>query len=187
MNRIIAGVDEAGRGPLAGRVYAAAVVLGEVKIEGLNDSKKLNEVKREYLYEKIIEKSISYCIAYASPEEIDKYNILQATFIAMNRALDGLNPESYNYVMVDGNKFPFGDKPGEPVVKGDSKIEEIMAASILAKVARDRYMTEMDGEYPQYKFIQHKGYPTKLHLELISQHGVSEIHRKTFKGVKEFV
>ncbi len=186
MNRIIVGIDEAGRGPLAGRVYAAAVILKDIKIDGLNDSKKLSELKREKLFDIIIKNSISYSIAYATHEEIDDINILQASILAMRRTLDSIQ-EEYNYILVDGNKFPFSQQNGEAIIKGDTKIEEIMAASILAKVSRDRYMLDMHLKYPEYKFNLHKGYPTKEHRQLIAKYGVCEIHRKTFKGVKEYL
>ena len=183
----LAGVDEAGRGPLAGRVYAAAVILGEegLHIDGLNDSKKLSEKKRLALYPIIKEKALAYCVAYADENEIDRLNILQATFLAMRRAVAGLNVK-YDYIKVDGNKYPF-DTPGEAVVKGDSKVKEIMAASILAKVERDLYMLEMDKIYPEYKFAEHKGYPTVLHVEMLRKYGICPIHRKTFGIVKDFL
>ena len=187
MDAIIAGVDEAGRGPLAGPVCAAAVILHGVQIEGLNDSKKLSERKRELLFDEIIQKSVAYAIAWASPEEIDRLNILQATFLAMQRAVEKLQIEP-TFIQVDGNRYPATLKiPGEAVVKGDSKIQEIMAASILAKVSRDRYMLKMAEIYPQYNFTKHKGYPTAEHRDAIKQFGVSPIHRKTFGGVKEFL
>jgi len=188
LNKIIVGVDEAGRGPLAGRVYAAAVILNpDKKIKLLNDSKKISVSLRENLYNEIIDKSIAFGVSYATHEEIDDLNILQATFLAMNRALDKIK-SNFNYVLVDGNIYPFGLKyNGEAVIKGDTKIHEIMAASILAKVERDRYMHKMDKLYPDYHFYKHKGYPTKLHRELIKKYGPSIIHRKTFKGVREFI
>ncbi len=188
MNRIILGVDEAGRGPLAGRVYAACVILdSNKKIYGLDDSKKLSPAKREILFDEITSLSIAYGIGYATHEEIDAINILNATFLAMKRAVSSVN-EKFDYILVDGNRFPFGnDYSGEAIIGGDGKIEEIMAASIVAKVTRDRYMTEMDKIYPAYRFITHKGYPTRLHKDLIRMHGPSPIHRKTFSGVKEFI
>lgn len=184
MGKIVVGIDEAGRGPLAGRVYAACVILNKDKeIIGLNDSKKLDHNTRLILYEEILKKSICCGIAYADPEEIDRLNILQATFLAMERALLKLN-YNFDYVLIDGNIFPFKNKyKGEAIVKGDTKIPEIMAASILAKVERDLYMLEMDRQFPEYNFRKHKGYPTKEHIELIKKFGVSPIHRKTFKGV----
>jgi ribonuclease HII len=187
-NKIIAGVDEAGRGPLAGRVYAAAVVLNKTyKYDGLNDSKKLTHNKREILFKEIINNCSSYGIGFATVEEIEKINILQASFLAMKRALECLKVK-FDYILVDGNIFPFKSPlSGEAIIKGDEKIHSIMAASILAKVARDKYMLEMDKEFPEYNFHKHKGYPTKLHRELIKQFGPSSIHRKTFRGVKEYL
>ena len=177
---IIVGVDEAGRGPLVGRVYAGAVILDDnKKIVGLNDSKKIPHLKREALYDEIKEKA-TFGIGYATNEEIDKINILNATFLAMRRAIDAIKIK-FDYVYVDGNIYPFKDLKGEAIIKGDSKIESIMAASILAKVERDRYMMEMDKLYPEYQFSKHKGYPTKLHIELINKYGFSPIHRKSFK------
>ena len=178
---IICGVDEAGRGPLAGDVYAAAVILApDTIIEGVNDSKKLSEKKRELLFDEIVEKAEAYCIATASVEEIDEINILQATMLAMKRAVNGLKikPEM---ALIDGNKAPLLDGVNtQTVIKGDATSASIAAASILAKVARDRYMKELAEKYPQYAFEKHKGYGTKLHNELILQHGPSEVHRKTF-------
>lgn len=188
MNEIIVGIDEAGRGPLAGRVYAASVILNpDKKIKGLNDSKKLSCSKREELYKIIKSEAIAYSVNYATESEIDKLNILQATFLAMKRSLENIK-SLFNYVLIDGNIYPFKNMyKGEAIIKGDTKIEQIMAASILAKVERDNYMNELDQLYPQYQFAKHKGYPTKLHRELIKKFGVSEIHRKTFKGVKEYI
>ncbi len=177
---VICGIDEAGRGPLAGDVYAAAVILGDgVFIDGLNDSKKLSEKKREKLFDEIIEKADAYCIATATAAEIDEYNILGATFLAMKRACEGLKikPE---YALIDGNRTPELDIPCEAVVKGDSKSASIAAASILAKVARDRYMKELDEKYPEYQFCKHKGYGTKLHYEMLSQYGMCPEHRRSF-------
>jgi ribonuclease HII len=187
MEKILVGLDEAGRGPLAGSVYAAAVILNPAKkIKGLKDSKKLTEEQRNYLYHEIKEKADAYGISYTTHEEIDKINILQASFLAMRRSLDQIKCV-YNYIMVDGNIYPFFDVCcGEAIVRGDDKIEEIMAASILAKVERDLYMYKMSIEYPQYRFDKHKGYATKLHLELIKEHGPCPIHRKTFQGVSEY-
>lgn len=177
---VICGVDEAGRGPLAGDVYAAAVVLDDgTVIEGLNDSKKLSEKKREELFDIIKEKAKAYCIAVASVEEIDMLNILQATMLAMKRAVDGLEIKP-DYALIDGNKLPTLECDAEFVIKGDAKSASIAAASVLAKVARDRYMKKLAEEYPQYGFEQHKGYGTKLHYEKLHEHGISEIHRKTF-------
>lgn len=177
---IICGIDEAGRGPLAGDVYAAAVILGDdVFIDGLNDSKKLSEKKREQLFDEITEKAEAYCIATATAAEIDEYNILGATFLAMKRACEGLGikPE---YALIDGNRTPGLPIPCEAVVKGDSVSASIAAASILAKVARDRYMKELDAKYPEYQFCKHKGYGTKLHYELLSQYGMCPEHRRSF-------
>ncbi len=179
--QIVCGVDEAGRGPLAGPVCAAAVILPEnCEIEGLNDSKKISEKKREMLFDIIKEKAIAYSIAYGTLEEIEEYNILEATYIAMNRAIDGLEPQA-DFALIDGNRIPKGIKiPCETIVKGDSKSCSIAAASILAKVTRDRLMLEYDHKYPEYLFAQHKGYGTKAHYEAIKQHGVCEIHRLSF-------
>lgn len=177
----ICGVDEAGRGPLAGPVCAAAVILPkDLIIEGLNDSKKLTEKKREALFDIIKQKAICYCIAFASVSEIEEYNILGATFIAMNRAIEGLECKA-DYALIDGNRLPRDIKiPAQTVVKGDSKSASIAAASILAKVTRDRFMLEYDKKYPEYNFAAHKGYGTKAHYEAIKAHGICEIHRPSF-------
>lgn len=176
----VCGVDEAGRGPLAGPVVAAACILPiGCEIEGLNDSKKLSEKKRDLLFEEIKKKAIAYSIASASHEEIDKFNILNATMIAMVRAIEGL-PKKADFAIVDGNcirNFPI---PAATLVKGDAKCPSIAAASILAKVTRDRMCIEMDEMYPEYNFKKHKGYPTKEHRELVMKYGPSPIHRKTF-------
>lgn len=179
--KFVCGVDEAGRGPLAGPVCAAAVILPyDCDIEGLNDSKKISEKKREILFDIIIEKAIAYSIAYGTLEEIEEYNILEATYIAMNRAIDGLSQKA-DFALIDGNRVPKGITIAcETVVKGDSKSCSIAAASILAKVTRDRLMLEYDEKYPEYSFAQHKGYGTKAHYEAIKQHGVCEIHRLSF-------
>lgn len=179
--KFICGVDEAGRGPLAGPVCAAAVILPQdCVIDGLNDSKKISEKKRELLFDIIIEKAIAYNIAYGTLQEIEKFNILEATYIAMNRAIEGLKPMA-DYALIDGNRVPKGIKiPCETIVKGDSKSYSISAASILAKVTRDRLMTEYDKKYPQYMFAKHKGYGTKEHYAAIKQYGVCEIHRLSF-------
>lgn len=178
--QLICGVDEAGRGPLAGPVCAAAVILprGHI-IEGVNDSKKLSEKKRELLFDKIITEAEDYSIAFATPQEIDGINILQATFLAMQRAIDGLK-NIPDYAMIDGNRLPNLSMSAEAVIKGDSKSASIAAASILAKVTRDRYMIEMAEKYPEYKFEKHKGYGTKLHYEMLDQYGPCEIHRQSF-------
>ncbi len=176
----VCGVDEAGRGPLAGPVYAAAVILpDDIRIEGLNDSKKLSEKKREKLFDEICEKAVCYAIASASEKEIDEINILQATFLAMRRAVDAL-PIKADFVLVDGNRLPPLEQNGETVIKGDAVCMSIAAASILAKVSRDRYLYELDRQYPEYCFAQHKGYGTKLHYEKINEFGISPVHRKTF-------
>ena len=179
--KLICGVDEAGRGPLAGPVCAAAVILPEgLEIEGLNDSKKLSEKKREQLFDIITEKAIAYCVAYGTLEEIEEKNILQATFLAMNRAIEGLEPKA-DFALIDGNKIPVGIKiPAASIVKGDAKSMSIAAASILAKVSRDRLLMEYDKKYPEYQFAKHKGYGTKLHTDLIKEYGPCEIHRLSF-------
>lgn len=176
----VCGVDEAGRGPLAGPVFAAAVILpaGAV-IPGVNDSKKLTGKKRELLFDAIIEQAAAYGIASASVEEIEAYNILNATFLAMRRAVECLQQPA-DYALVDGNRLPPLDIPAQAVVKGDALSASVAAASILAKVSRDRFMLQMDKLYPQYQFAKHKGYGTKLHMELIRQHGPSPIHRRSF-------
>ncbi len=174
------GIDEAGRGPLAGDVYAAAVILPEgVVIEGLDDSKKLTEKKREVLYDEIIEKAESYCIATASVKEIDEINILAATMLAMKRAFEGLSLKP-NIALVDGNKAPELSVNAETVVKGDATSASIAAASVLAKVARDRYMKDIALKYPQYQFEKHKGYGTKLHYQMLDEYDASDVHRKSF-------
>ncbi len=178
--KVICGIDEAGRGPLAGPVYAAAVILPfGLEIKGLNDSKKLSEKKREELFDVICEKAFSFSIGIATECEIDELNILQATFLAMRRAVDGLDVKP-DYALVDGNRHPMLSIPDETVVKGDGKSMSIAAASILAKVSRDRFMLEKAKEYPEYCFEKHKGYGTKLHYEMIEKYGVSDIHRKSF-------
>ncbi|MBQ9898506.1 MAG: ribonuclease HII [Ruminococcus sp.] len=177
---VICGVDEAGRGPLAGDVYAAAVVLSDgTLIDYLNDSKKLSEKRREELFDIIIERADAYSIATASVEEIDSMNILNATMHAMKRAVEELDLTP-DLALVDGNRLP--DLPCETrtVIKGDATSASIAAASVLAKVARDRYMKILAEMYPQYCFDQHKGYGTKLHYEMLEKHGISEVHRKTF-------
>ncbi len=177
---IICGVDEAGRGPLAGDVYAAAVILNnETLINYLNDSKKISEKRRELLYDEIIEKADAYCIATASVEEIDSINILQATMLAMKRAVEGLKITP-DIALIDGNKTPELNIESRYVIKGDSTSASISAASVLAKVARDRYMKKLAEKYPQYEFDKHKGYGTKLHYEKLAEFGISDIHRKTF-------
>ena len=176
----VCGVDEAGRGPLCGPVVAAAVILPQgLIIEGLNDSKKLSEKKREKLYDIIIEKAIAYGIAEASPAEIDELNILNASQLAMRRAVDKLSLKA-DFALIDGNCSRGFSIPTETVVKGDSKSYSIAAASILAKVTRDRGCIELDKEYPMYNIAKHKGYPTKEHMDAVRQYGPSPIYRKTF-------
>lgn len=177
---IVCGVDEAGRGPLAGPVYAAAVILpkGHI-IEGVNDSKKLSEKKRDELFDKVIDECAAYSVGIATEKEIDEINILQATFLAMRRAVEGLNVKP-DIALIDGNKTPGLDIEQRAIVKGDGKSANIAAASIIAKVSRDRYMLEMAAKYPEYQFEKHKGYGTKLHYEMLEKYGVSPIHRKTF-------
>ncbi len=177
---IVCGVDEAGRGPLAGPVFAAAVILPDgLEDIGLNDSKKLTEKKRDALFDIIKEKAIAYSIASASEKEIDEINILNATFLAMKRAVDGLSIKP-DIALIDGNRKPNTGIKEETIVKGDAKSISIAAASILAKVSRDRYMLELDRQYPEYQFAKHKGYPTALHYEMIKKYGVSPVHRVTF-------
>lgn len=177
---LIAGVDEAGRGPLAGRVYAAAVILDkDVKILGLDDSKKLSEKKREQLYDEIIEKAVSWSVAYADEKEIDEINILKATHLAMRRAVEGLSVTP-DYLIIDGNSIGEMPVPLETMVKGDANSVSVAAASVLAKVSRDRYITELDSVYPEYGFAKHKGYGTKAHTDAILEYGVLPIHRMSF-------
>ena len=181
---LVAGVDEVGRGPLVGAVVTAAVILDPAKpIVGLADSKKLSEKRRNALYDEIIEKALSWSLGRAEPEEIDQLNILHATMLAMQRAVAGLSvvPE---YVLIDGNRCPALPMPSLAVVKGDSRVAEISAASIIAKVTRDREMAELDLYFPQYGFAQHKGYPTAFHLEKLAEHGATEHHRRSFAPVK---
>jgi ribonuclease HII len=181
---LLAGCDEVGRGPLAGDVVAAAVILDpENPIEGLDDSKKLTERKRELLFDEIKMKAKSWCVARASVAEIDKINILQASLLAMHRAVQGLHIQP-EYVLVDGNKLPKWKYTAEAVVKGDSRVQAISAASILAKVARDREMVEFDKQFPGYGLADHKGYPTKFHMDALIRLGITEIHRKSFAPVR---
>ncbi len=176
----ICGVDEAGRGPLAGPVYAAAVILPRgLVIEGLNDSKKLSEKKREQLYDKVIENAVAWSVGVATEQEIDEVNILQATYLAMRRAVESLSVKA-DYALIDGNRMPPLAIDGETVIKGDSLSMSIAAASIIAKVTRDRFMLELDGKYPEYLFAKHKGYGTALHYEMIEKHGISPVHRRSF-------
>lgn len=178
---MLCGVDEAGRGPLCGPVCCAAVVLEPDRpIEGVNDSKKLSEKKRELLYEEIVKRALAYKVVFVSPQEIDEKNILWATMDGMRQAVQGLDIAP-DYVLVDGNRLPPQlEIPGEAVVKGDASSASIAAASILAKVSRDRYMRELDQEYPQYQLAKHKGYPTALHYELIARYGIQPFYRRSF-------
>ena len=181
---LVAGVDEVGRGPLVGAVVTAAVILDPSRpIVGLNDSKKLNEKRRLALFDEIKEKALCWSLGRAEPHEIDELNILHATMLAMQRAVAGLSivPE---YVLIDGNRCPALPMPSMAVVKGDSRVAEISAASILAKVTRDAEMAELDKVLPQYGFAQHKGYPTPFHLEALALHGATEHHRRSFAPVK---
>lgn len=182
---LIAGVDEVGRGPLVGAVVTAAVILDPNNpIEGLADSKKLSEKKRLLLAEEIKQKALAWALGRAEPEEIDELNILHATMLAMQRAVENLKIQPH-FVLVDGNRIPQLPMPAQAVVKGDSLVAEISAASILAKVARDQEMMELDKLYPQYAFAQHKGYPTKLHLEKLAEFGVLPQHRRSFAPVRK--
>ncbi|HHC6571676.1 TPA: ribonuclease HII [Vibrio parahaemolyticus] len=183
--QLIAGVDEVGRGPLVGDVVTAAVILDSNNpIEGLNDSKKLSEKKRLALLPEIKEKALAWAVGRCSPEEIDELNILQATMVAMQRAIAGLKVQP-DLVLIDGNRCPELPMDSQAVVKGDLRVAEISAASIIAKVVRDQEMEELDKQYPQFGFAKHKGYPTKAHFEAIEQHGVISEHRKSFKPVKK--
>lgn len=182
---MVAGVDEVGRGPLVGDVVTAAVILDPTNpIEGLADSKKLSDKKRDLLYDEIVAKAKAFAVGRATPDEIDQLNILHATMLAMQRAVEGLAiiPQ---HVLIDGNRVPQLAMSSEAVVKGDARVEEISAASIIAKVTRDREMAELDKQFPQFGFAKHKGYPTKLHFEMIALHGVTPHHRKSFKPVKK--
>ncbi|MFZ7200427.1 ribonuclease HII [Avibacterium avium] len=185
--KLIAGVDEVGRGPLVGAVVTAAVILDPNNpIEGLTDSKKLSHKKRLALAEEIKQKAKAWALGRAEPEEIDELNILHATMLAMQRAVNQLKITPH-FVLVDGNRIPPLPMPAQAVVKGDSLVAEISAASILAKVARDLEMEELDKRYPQYAFAQHKGYPTKLHLEKLAEHGPLPQHRRSFAPVKKLI
>ena len=178
--KIIAGVDEAGRGPLAGPVCVAAVILPvDCYFEKINDSKKLTEKQKDRLFDEIKEKALAYNIVLVDNEEIDRLNILNATFKGMCESVNGLSVKP-DFVLIDGNRIKGMETPHECVVKGDSKSISIAAASILAKVTRDRYMAELAKKYPQYQFEKHKGYPTKLHYDLLKKYGASDIHRKSF-------
>jgi ribonuclease HII len=180
----IAGVDEVGRGPLVGDVVTAAVILNPAKpIQGLADSKKLSEKKLAMLFDQINENALAVSIGRASPAEIDDLNILHATMLAMQRAVEGLSIKP-DFVFIDGNRCPALSMPSEAIIKGDSRVAEISAASIIAKVTRDREMIELDTLYPQYGFAKHKGYPTKAHFEALEIHGVIDEYRQSFKPVK---
>ncbi|MEJ4046471.1 ribonuclease HII [Erwinia sp. SLM-02] len=181
---LIAGVDEVGRGPLVGAVVTAAVILDPANpIQGLADSKKLSEKRRLALYDEIVEKALSWSLGRAEPQEIDQINILHATMLAMQRAVAGLHIMP-DFVLIDGNRCPALAMPSQAVVKGDSLVREISAASIIAKVTRDREMAELDLQYPEYGFAQHKGYPTALHREKLMQHGATPHHRRSFAPVR---
>lgn len=178
--KIVCGIDEAGRGPLCGPVCAAAVILPlDCEIEGINDSKKLSEKKREAIFEVIKEKAVAYSAVMIDAQTIDEINILQATFMAMRNAVENLSIKP-DIALIDGNQKPGLSIEQRTIVKGDAKSISIAAASIVAKVTRDRYMREVDEKYPQYKFSQHKGYGTKLHYEMIAEHGICPEHRRTF-------
>ena len=186
---LTAGVDEVGRGPLCGDVVAAAVILDPAQpIAGLNDSKKLTEKRREALFDEICGKALAFCVARASVEEIDRLNILHASMLAMTRAVEGLQRQGQvvtpELVLVDGNRLPRWSYRAQAIVKGDSKVAAIAAASILAKVVRDREMCELDVRYPGYGLAGHKGYPTKAHLEALRTLGVTPIHRRSYAPVR---
>ncbi len=177
---VVCGVDEAGRGPLAGPVFAAAVILPEnYSHEILNDSKKLSEKKRDMVYDDIIKDAVCYSVGIATEKEIDDINILNATFLAMKRAVDGLSIKP-DLAYIDGNQYPETGIKEVTIVKGDSKCMSVAAASIIAKVSRDRFMVEIAEKYPEYQFPKHKGYGTKLHYEMIEKYGISPVHRRSF-------
>ncbi|MGJ8681750.1 ribonuclease HII [Paraglaciecola sp.] len=185
MNKILAGVDEVGRGPLVGDVVTAAVILDpNYQIAGLADSKKISEKKRNVLASEIKEHALAWSIGRASPQEIDKLNILHATMLAMTRAVDGLSIQP-EHVMVDGNRCPNWQYSSEAIIKGDGLIAEISAASIIAKVARDEEMVQLDKRHPEYGFAQHKGYPTKLHIAKLAELGPLAEYRMSFKPVQQ--
>ena len=187
LSGLVAGVDEAGRGPLAGPVIAAAVILDPEKpIDGLMDSKAISEKKRDSLFEQIKEYSLSWGVGRADVAEIDEINILQASLLAMKRAVEALAPRP-GTVLVDGNQLPQVDCPAQAIIKGDSKVQEISAASIIAKVTRDREMCALDKEYPGYGLAKHKGYPTKLHMQALQELGVTEIHRCSYGPIKKLL
>jgi ribonuclease HII len=184
---LVAGVDEVGRGPLCGAVVTAAVILDPARpILGLHDSKKLTAARREQLFDEICEKSVAWCIARAEVEEIDQLNILHATMLAMQRAVAGLGVTP-KLALIDGNRCPLLDVPSAAVVKGDSKVPAIAAASILAKVSRDREMQALDRQYPGYGIAGHKGYPTPAHLEALQRLGPTPIHRRSFAPVRRLL
>lgn len=184
---LVAGVDEAGRGPLAGPVFAAAVILDDLSpVSGLADSKKLTPKKREQLYDSIKAKALCFCIASASVQEIDQLNILQATLLAMQRAVKGLRLKPTK-VLVDGNRLPVLDIRAEAIVKGDATVASISAASILAKVERDRWCIEVDAQFPQYGFLAHKGYGTQVHLSALNEYGPCDLHRRSFAPVAKLL
>lgn len=194
-NQLICGVDEAGRGPLAGAVYASAVILDAAHpISGLTDSKKITEKRRDALAIEIKQQALAWAIATSSVEEIDEINILQASLLAMKRAVEAMQKEFAEvlngqaiHVQVDGNKRPNISLSCEAIVKGDSKVQAISAASILAKTARDANLYQLDKQYPMYGFAQHKGYPTKAHMALLQEHGVSPVHRSSYAPVKKLL
>ena len=184
---LVAGVDEAGRGPLAGPVFAAAVILDDMSpISGLADSKKLSPKKRDLLYDIIKARALCFSVAMASVDEIDQLNILQASLLAMQRAVKGLRLKPMK-VLVDGNRLPVLDMRAEAIVKGDSKVASISAASILAKVERDRWCVEIDSQYPLYGFAIHKGYGTSVHLNALKEHGPCALHRSSFAPVAQYL
>lgn len=186
-NKLVAGVDEVGRGPLVGDVVTAAVILDPNNpIAGLADSKKLSEKKRLALFDEIQQKALAVSIGRASPAEIDDINILHATMLAMQRAVAGLRVKP-EHVFIDGNRCPQLDMPSEAVVKGDARVAEISAASIIAKVTRDQEMAELDKQFPEFGFANHKGYPTKAHFAALAQHGITPYHRKSFKPVQKIM
>ena len=187
VEELVAGVDEVGRGPLCGAVVTAAVILDPARpILGLNDSKKLTEARRELLFDEIREKALSWCIARAEVEEIDQLNILHATMLAMQRAVAGLHITP-RLALIDGNRCPQLAVPSAAVIKGDSKVPAIAAASILAKVSRDREMQALDRQYPGYGIAGHKGYPTAVHLEALQRLGPTPIHRRSFAPVRKLL
>jgi ribonuclease HII len=183
--KLVAGVDEVGRGPLAGPVVAAAVILDPARpIEGLADSKKLSEKRREALAILIRERALAWALGRAEVEEIDRLNILQASLLAMQRAVAALQPQA-EFALIDGNRCPTLACPAEAVIKGDERVQVISAASVIAKVARDREMVALDEQYPGYGLARHKGYPTKAHIESLRRLGVTNIHRRTFGPVRK--